>query len=206
MKKFQMIVCDPPWAFGDTLKKMKKKTRRSAASQYNTMSVEEIERLDVRSLVDPSGCVLALWVPSTLLHDGLRVMESWGFTLKQTYVWVKVKKKVNDMSNPLAFGMGRLFRQSHELVLIGTRGKVYKGLKSKNQRSVILAPNSGHSKKPEGLQDSLELMFPDASKLEMFARRVRQGWTCLGNDIDGKDIRVAIQDMNEAIQSQSGEQ
>jgi hypothetical protein len=26
----------------------------------------------------------------------------------------------------------------------------------------------------------------------MFARRIRPDWTCLGNEIDGDDIRVAL--------------
>lgn len=199
MMKFDVIVADPPWAFGDTLKRMKKKTKRSAASQYGTMSAAQVAALDVRSLVNPNGCVLALWVPSTLLHHGLQVMDAWNFELKQTYVWVKTKKSVQDPTNMLAFGMGRTFRQCHEIALIGTFGSVYKSLENKSQRSVILSPNLGHSVKPEGLQDSLELMFPHASKLELFARRVRSNWTCVGNGIDGKDITVSLSELNQLV-------
>ena len=92
----------------------------------------------------------------------------------------------------LAFGMGRLFRQSHEICLIGTRGKINSQLANKSQRSVSFAENLRHSAKPEDLQDSLEAMFPIARKLELFARRIRPGWTCLGNEIDGKDIYDAL--------------
>jgi N6-adenosine-specific RNA methylase IME4 len=88
--------------------------------------------------------------------------------------------------------MGRLFRQTHEICLIGTRGKIYKQLANKSQRSVGFAENLRHSAKPEDLQDSLEIMFPKARKLELFARRIRPDWTCLGNEIDGKDIRDAL--------------
>ncbi len=193
--KFDVIVSDPPWAFGDKLKKMKKKTKRSAASQYNTLTVGQIASLNIRSLINSDGCVLALWVPSTLLHDGLKVMDCWQFTLKQVVVWCKTKKKIKDPNNALAFGMGHMFRNVHEICLIGTQGKVYKKLKNRSQRTVIMAPNLGHSKKPEELQDSLDAMFPGTNKLEMFARRSRAGWTCIGNGIDGKDIRVAIQDL-----------
>ena len=93
----------------------------------------------------------------------------------------------------LAFGMGRLFRQTHEICLIGTsNNKIYKLLENKSQRSVCFAENLKHSAKPEALQNSLEIMFPKAEKLEMFARRTRSGWTCLGNEIDGQDIRDAL--------------
>ncbi len=195
MTKFDVIVSDPPWAFGDTLKKMKKKTRRSAASQYSTMSAAEVAALDVKSLANPKGCVLALWVPSSLLVDGINVMNAWGFTYKSMYIWVKTKKKVKDIDNALAFGMGRLFRNVHEIALIGTMGKVYANLENHSQRTVILAPNMGHSIKPEALQDSLDLMYPGGNKLEMFARRHRSGWTCVGNALSNCDITVSIQSL-----------
>jgi N6-adenosine-specific RNA methylase IME4 len=196
--KYQVIVADPAWSFDDRLAKMKSPTRRGAASQYATMSVAEIAALDVASLADPLGCVLALWVPSSLLLDGLTVMRACGFVPKGNVVWVKTKKRVVDLHDQLAFGMGRLFRQTHEIALVGTSGKsVYPLLKDHSQRSVILAPSMGHSRKPDELQESLELMFPgpDVKRLEMFARRVRPGWTCIGDAIDGKDIRDAIQEL-----------
>jgi len=98
-----------------------------------------------------------------------------------------------DLNKTLSFGMGRLFRNCHEICLIGTNGnKIYKQLQNRSQRSVSFAPNLGHSTKPEHLQNSLEIMFPSANKLELFARRVRPNWECLGNEIDGLDIRDAL--------------
>jgi len=194
--KYQVIVSDPSWAFGDRLQKMKSPTKRSAASQYKTLSTAQVSRLDVPSLVDPSGCVLALWVPSTLLEHGLRVMHDWGFQLKQTFIWVKSKKKIKsaDPNDCLAFGMGRLFRQTHEIALIGTAGKtIYPLLEDHSQRSVVMAPNEGHSIKPPALQDRLDVMFPAASKLEMFCRRQRVGWECIGDAVTGEDITQSIQ-------------
>ena len=103
-------------------------------------------------------------------------------------------KGINMLNNTLAFGMGRLFRQTHEICLIGiSSNKVYKQLENKSQRSVSFGENLKHSAKPEHLQDSLELMFPKARKLELFARRHRPGWVCLGNEIcNGEDIRVSL--------------
>ena len=179
--------------------------RRSARSQYNVMSPREVAELDVKSIVDPQWSVLALWIPSTLLPHGFDVMNAWGFTFKQVFVWTKTKKanlarKIDPSStlnDELAFGMGRLFRQTHELALIGTCGKVYEHLKNKSQRSVILDENKGHSIKPEGLQDSLELMFPEGNKLEIFGRRVRQNWTTIGDGVTNEDVRVSIQNLIE---------
>ena len=98
----------------------------------------------------------------------------------------------------LAFGMGRLFRQTHEIALVGTRGKVYGNLKNKSQRSVHFGPVLKHSAKPETIQDMLETMFPAGNKIELFARRSRKGWTCLGNqcpDTEGEDIRDSLKNL-----------
>jgi N6-adenosine-specific RNA methylase IME4 len=192
MTKYDVIVSDPPWSFNDRLQKMKSPTKRSAISQYKVMSPGDISRLDVPSITNPEGCVLALWVPSTMLAEGLKVIDAWGYRFKTTYVWVKQTKK-----GKLAFGMGRLFRASHEIALIATVGKVYGDMQDHSQRSVSMAPNDGHSIKPATLQDSLDLMYPgtDKNKLEMFARRNRVGWTCIGDAVTGKDIKTSIEEL-----------
>lgn len=199
--KFDVILADPPWTFGDELKAMKASKKRSAKSQYSLMSTSDICNLDVKGLANPQGCVLALWVPSTLLEHGMRVMNSWGFSLKQTYIWVKLKKeheKESDLDKKTKIGMGRLFRQVHEISLIGTSGKsVYKMLRDKSQRSVSFNVNAGHSIKPETLHKKLDKMFPDANKLELFGRRLVSGWTVIGDGVTGVDIRTSISELVE---------
>jgi len=237
-KKFDVIVADPPWNFKDSLKMSD--VKRGADSNYSTMSILDIKQMAVKDLISPTGSILALWVPSSLLQEGLDTMRAWGFNHKQTYIWSKIKKEpfkktlssslketfamiedaaplpsvsfsthfikktlkecfktiLNGISgnDMLAFGMGRLFRQTHEICLIGTsNNKIYTKLANKSQRSVSFAPNLKHSAKPEDLQDSLEIMFPNSNKIELFARRVRSDWTCLGNEVlNGEDIRVSL--------------
>ncbi len=80
----------------------------------------------------------------------------------------------------------------------GVKGKIYSKLQNKSQRSVIFGVNEKHSKKPDSLQDKLELMFPDCAGhfLEMFARRDKPNWTCIGNQCPssfGEDIRVSLE-------------
>jgi len=226
-KKFNVIVADCPWSFSDKLQQSD--VPRGAAANYSTMSISDIKQLPVKDITDPNGAILALWVPSSLLQEGLDTMKTWGFSHRQTYVWVKTKKepykktisaafsvakaametfsdksrrkaalqKILDelkINNILSFGMGRLFRQTHEICLIGiSNNKIYKQLSNKSQRSVSFGENLKHSAKPEHLQDSLEIMFPKAQKLELFARRHRSGWICLGNEVcNGEDIRVSL--------------
>lgn len=233
--KFDVIVADCPWPFADKLKMSD--VKRSAQANYDVMTISDIQQLAVPEVCNPAGAVLCLWVPSSLLREGLDTMKAWGFHHKQTYIWVKTKKNIVeetkkkvrkgavsamklirdlsdrdvkdsirdfaivladkvrklDMKNTLAFGMGRLFRQTHEICLVGTsKNAIYKQLQNKSRRSVCFAENLRHSAKPEALQDSLEIMFPQTNRLELFARRVRPGWTCLGNEIDGSDIRDAL--------------
>ena len=220
--KFQVIVADCPWSFKDSLKMSD--VKRGAQANYNTMTIQQIKDIQVKDIAS-DGAILALWVPSSLLQEGLDVMNAWGFKHKQTYVWVKVKKlekirksffkdilaicddlnigvsKRKAFSNftinlfaALGFGMGHLFRQTHEICLIGINSnKIYKLLKNRSQRSVDFAENLKHSAKPEELQDALELMFPNTDKIELFARRLRPGWTCLGNEVcNGEDINISL--------------
>ena len=228
-KKFDIITADPPWQFSDRLKMGK--VKRGAESQYPTLNLQAIKDMPVEG-VAKKDAVLVLWVPGSLLQEGLDVMSAWGFNQKQVHVWVKVKKspldsmrrsiplpKISDikenpvglfkglklyinsvmssfkLENVLAFGMGRLFRQTHEISLVGTRGNIYDKLKNKSQRSVHFGPVLKHSEKPEDIQEMLEIMFPGTSKLELFARRKRDGWMCLGNESgvsSGEDIRESI--------------
>jgi len=222
--KYNTIIADCPWSFSDSLKMSE--VKRGAAANYNTLSIDDLCALDVPSITE-DDCVLYLWTPSSLLEDGLKVMRVWGFNQKQTLIWVKTKKEPFgnlisyikkyiksvdsiadlldilgkfDLTDILSFNMGRLHRQTHELCLIGVKGNIYKHLKNKSQRSVIFDKNEGHSCKSEKLQDAIDLMFPDfgkEKKLEMFARRQREGWTCVGLECPGDFIGEKI---NESIE------
>src|SRR5271166_1250341 len=89
IKQFQVIVADPPYSFKDEL--LHSGVLRGAAANYSTMTISQIKDLPVKDIVDPQGALLALWVPSSLLQDGLDILSAWGFKHKQTYVWVKSK-------------------------------------------------------------------------------------------------------------------
>lgn len=230
-QKFSVVCADPPWSFADELKHSE--VKRGAAANYPTMSISEIKQLPVKAIADPDGAILCLWVPSALLKSGIEVMEAWGFQLKQSFIWVKVKGEplgslrknylkiitasikeggskwdniivgIKDLlsqtlaefslTNLLAFNMGRIFRNTHEICLVGTNNnKIYQQLQNHSQRTVCFAPNLKHSAKPEELQNAIDIMF-NGEKIELFARRERKGWQCLGNEVGCKeDIRVSL--------------
>lgn len=225
MKQIDILVADCPWAFSDKLKQSKVK-RGAEANYKGVLSIDDLKALPIKELVAKDS-ILVLWCPSSILPEGLEVMKSWGFSFKQTHIWVKVKKNVLfslisnikkifsnflnqkitaktvsstsfDLGSVLSFGMGRLFRQTHEIALVGVRGKIYDKLKNKSQRSVHFGSVTKHSEKPEILQDMLDKMFtdPDLVKVELFARRDRPNWICTGNENPstlGEDIRDFIE-------------
>lgn len=193
-KKFNIVVADPPWNFRDSLKMSD--IKRGSRANYDTMTMQEIRQLPVEKVCNPDWAVLCLWVPGSLLQEGMDTMKAWGFKHKQIWIWVKIKndpfvelkkqKKIDwdkiDWNDFLSFGMGHLGRNVHEVVLIGTHGKVTSKIKNKSQRTVFFYKNTKHSRKPELLQDKLELMFPNQNYLEIFGRRARPNWTVIGNE------------------------
>lgn len=236
MVKFDVLVVDPPYSFSDKLKMSD--VKRSADSQYNgTLSINDIKELPV-SKITQDDAVLFLWVPSSLLQEGLDIMKTWGFKQTQTHVWTKTKKdpleslrkKLKqavrikdkkdllteidslidsfDLSEIVSCFMGRLFRQTHEVALVGVKGKIYNKLQDKSQRSVHFGFNGKHSAKPEHAQDFLDKMFPSGNKIEIFARRQKTNWTCLGNEnkmTEKEDVLLSLKklidltDVNEKI-------
>ena len=88
-----------------------------------------------------------------------------------------------------------LFRSNTEDVWLLSNGTPQRRAKDVSQvlptYDAIVAPMGRHSKKPEEMQDRVERLF-EGPYLEIFARRRRPGWTCLGNELDGLDIRESL--------------
>ena len=214
--KANCIICDCPYKFSDPLRQSK--TKRGAEDNYKSvMTNQEILAMDIPSIA-ADDCVLVLWVPSSMIAFGVECCEHWGFKVTQTFVWVKTKKNplksllsfkkggiweaiANfDANSILNFFMGHLFRQTHEIALVAVKGKYTKLMKNKSQRSVCIAPALKHSEKTEILQDRLDIIFPDLPKVELFARRDRPGWKCLGNECPstyGQEINDSIKKLSE---------
>ena len=123
--------------------------------------------------------MLFMWVPSSLLEDGLQVLKAWGFKYLTQAVWFK-----NGGNEPY---MGGVFLQAHETLLVGKRGNGLPAPKPENKvSSVIVAPREEHSKKPESVYGTLETMYPEFKDnfCELFARNTREGWLSWGNEVD----------------------
>lgn len=179
----RVLVADPPWRFGDSLPGPK----RGAAKHYDTMTTEDICNLSLPPVA--YNAVLFLWRVSAMPEEALRVVRAWGFVAKSEIVWAKTTKRsgADVGSTKLAFGMGRQVRMCHETCIIATRGKAPP--RSRSIRSVFFAPLGAHSAKPDAFYELVEAMH-EGPYTELFARRHRDGWTCLGNEI-GTTLEVA---------------
>ncbi len=170
--QFSTVVMDPPWAFTDSLPG----PGRGAAKQYNLLSpVGIINTYQEVMSYTTSDSRLFLWRVASMQSEALYVMEELGYTLKAEMVWIKKRP-----SGSLWFGMGRQVRNSHEICLIGTRGHPER--LSASVRSVFEAPVTRHSEKPERFYQLVEELSP-GPYLELFARKRREGWTCIGNQL-----------------------
>ena len=165
--KFQVILADPPWQYRNNAK-------GAASKLYNTMSMDDMKSLKVNNLTD-KDCVLFIWTTFPQIQEALDLIKAWGFTYKTGAAWHKITKNGRD-----AFGPGFFFRSASELLLLATKG--HPKLKTRDNRNIITAITQGHSRKPDIQYQIIERMF-DGPYLELFARKERSGWTCVGNQI-----------------------
>lgn len=191
--KYSVIYADPPWAYHVYSKKGK---GRSAENHYRTMNVEDIKNLPIEK-ISAKDCILFLWVAFPCLIQGLQVMNSWGFAYKTCgFVWVKRNKK----SDSFFTGLGFWTRSNAEICLIGTRGHPHRV--SKAVKQVCDARIMEHSKKPDEIRERIVDLCGNVPRIELFGRKEVEGWEVIGNEIDGMDIREALQEVNSLSDSQ----
>lgn len=184
MKLYRTIVADPPWPFQWSGGKGGRR-RRETELGYKTMTVEEICALGdwVKTLVDPTGCNLFLWVTDEMLAEGngMKVARAWGFVRSgPSIVW----RKPN-------FGTGLFPRPQHEQILVCRLPKTKNtwlpganriGSVHDWKQDYSLNGGKRHSRKPEGFLDLVKRVSPPPH-LEMFARRNRlDEWDTWGNE------------------------
>jgi len=162
--KFNIILADPPWQYEHTIS-----DSRMIENQYPTMGIDEIIALPVQTISEDDA-VIFLWATTPMLKKGIQVLDAWGFEYRTAMVWIKP-----------SIGPGWWVRNRHEHLLIGTRGNVPTPKAENKPDSVIEAPREEHSKKPEIIYSIIENMYPTLSKIELFSRQKRDGWSAWGN-------------------------
>jgi N6-adenosine-specific RNA methylase IME4 len=163
---YACILIDPPWP-----EQGGGKIVRGAQRHYGLLHVKDIApTILAASVYRPAeNAHLWLWVTRTYLPHGLQLIQDLDFRYVTNAVWVKDRA-----------GIGYYLAGQHENLLLGIRGKCPP--LRRMVPSVIQAKRRAHSQKPEEAYDLIEAISP-GSRLEMFARAKREGWTSWGDEV-----------------------
>lgn len=171
--KYRILYTDPPWKYVGL---NQADEYGHAERHYECLTDKQLcdyrvggKRL-VRDLTDDSA-VLFLWVTSPLPERCFAVIKAWGFQYKASFVWDKVKHN-----------MGHYNSVRHEFLLICTKGSCKPDV-PKLLDSVQSIERTKHSEKPERFYEIIESLYDHGRRLELFARKPRDGWDSDGNEV-----------------------
>lgn len=189
--RFGTILIDPPWEYSNRSKGL----RGTTSHHYNVMSFVDIKKLPIPQLANEQ-CVLLLWTTWPHLPNAFELIETWGFNYITAIPWFKTTREGIDISDGKLniipnYGVGYWFRGCSEVLLVAK----LQGTPSVRTNLVgIISPNATHSRKPDNVYEIAE-KFP-GPYLELFAREQRDGWTVIGDEVDGgRDIKESIEEI-----------
>lgn len=139
------------------------------------MSIKEICDLKVPF---NDNAILFLWGTAPKMLEAFQVMEAWGFSYKSQAIWDKQ-----------ILGMGYWFRGQHEILLVGTKGKMSPPPQSLRVGSVLSFRRTKHSRKPPEIRDMIASWYPDLKKVELFAREKTDHFDTWGNEVPN-DVEI----------------
>jgi N6-adenosine-specific RNA methylase IME4 len=168
---FPVINADPSWPF--IVYSRLTGLDRAGDNHYATSPLAEILKLNV-PLMAAKDAVLFLWTTVTMREHAFAVMKAWGFAYKSEIIWVKDR-----------IGTGYWFRNTHEALLVGTRGRILAPAPGTQWPSVIYAPVGRHSEKPAIFYELIEQYYPTLPRVELYARgAARPGWDVWGAEVE----------------------
>ena len=170
---YELIYADPPWKYNE---RKNAATKFGRGTPYPTMTTDDICALDIPAIA-ADNCALALWATGPRIPDAMRVIDAWGFRYCTIlFTWAKISK-----SGAYRLLPGYYTGSNAEICFLGARGSV--PVDDKSVRQIIAAPLERHSKKPAEAYDRLDRLWPDAKRIELFARDARDGWHAWGNEL-----------------------
>jgi N6-adenosine-specific RNA methylase IME4 len=177
-------------------------SEKAPDNHYPTMTFRQLCDFPIDRFAARDAIIIYASTAASLLDD-LEILAEWGFvSLRARDAAGKLVRDPAGEPNALqpggryashqvwrkvrageATGMGRWFRDDHELYIVARRGDVPAPLPGTQARSVFDAPWSGHSFKPgEEVRGWIDRCWPGLSKIEVFARGAApQGWVFWGN-------------------------
>lgn len=164
---YNTIVVDPPWK----IKKIQRRVRPNQVQMdYPMMELDEIKSIPIGKLADEKAFCF-LWTIDKYLYDSKEILEGWGFKYHLTMSW--------DKGNGIClYG----FHRVTEFCLVGLMGGHEAYPRRKAIPTIIRGKSERHSAKPEEFYKALEVL--GGKKIDVFARKKRDGWDCFGNEVE----------------------
>ena len=169
---------------------------RAPENHYPTMTFEQVLALPVPSIA-AADCILIFWSTAASLIDDLDIMAEWGFVAlrprgpdgkllreREAQMLHEVQGRYCSMQvwDKVRIGMGYWFRDRHEFILIGTRGKIVPPAPGTQEESLFSELKGEHSSKPDRVAVMIERLWPNTPKIHLFHRGpARPGWLVWGN-------------------------
>jgi N6-adenosine-specific RNA methylase IME4 len=179
-KKYNLIYADPPWKQSKGGKKNVRANSSGTPLEYPVCPMAEIEEhLRQADSLAEGNTILFLWTIDKYLFEAQKMAESFGYKLHARMVWDKVT------GIPAAFTV----RYGHEYLLYMYKGKLLPIAKEERGKihTVFREKVQRHSQKPEIAYNIIERLYPNARKIELYARKQRAGWDCWGNEVTAND-------------------
>lgn len=172
--KYELLYVDPPWKQSKGSAKSVRPNSSGKPLDYPVISLDEIKE-HLKTVTGAEQQILFLWTIDKYLFQAQEIAESLGFKLHARMIW----DKVNGI--PAAFTV----RYGHEYLLYMYKGKFTPVATEARGKihTVFREKVTKHSKKPEIAYQIIEQLYPDLTKLEMYARNEREGWDCWGNEM-----------------------
>lgn len=183
--KYSIIYADPPWPYNNP----QSGDPARGGKTYATMTMEEIENLNVQSIAAPD-CALFLWATMPKLVEAFEVIEAWGFRyITCAFVWVKLnptgellrKNKDVLLRKGVYSGLGFWTNGNAELCLFAKQGHPQR--EARNVKQIVIAPRGRHSAKPPEVRDRIVRLMGDVPRIELFARELAPGWDSWGDEV-----------------------
>lgn len=170
---YEVVLLDPPWSYHGQQDKW-----GAAAKFYPTMTDEELLAFSRPAEILARRGVMFMWATGPRLDFACRLIQTWGLHFRGVaFVWVKTRQ---DGITPVGAQGVRpsVVKPTTEFVLAASHQAKGRPLPLADEsiRQVVLAPKGEHSAKPVEVMERIEAMYPEASKIELFARSAREGW------------------------------
>lgn len=186
MSKYQIIYADPPWHY-NSRSNQDNDRGYSDLKPYTTLKQNELENLPIKNITnDDAACFM--WVTDSHLKEGIKLIEAWGFKYKTiAFIWIKHYK-----SGVRCVNFAPWTLKSAEICILGIKGRMKQCKITNKIYQVVDALRTTHSRKPAEVRKRIDEMFGDLPRIELFAREKTEGWTSIGDGIDGMDIKESL--------------